>query len=75
MNDNTINPQEKIGTAIDSGELKDEELENVHGGAVDIFLHLSNGIKGGSMNKLDKAPKHGKWIDVLSSMDKSSPYL
>ena len=33
MNDKTNNPQEKIETAIDSGELRDEELNQVQGGA------------------------------------------
>ncbi len=31
MNDKTNNPQEKIETAIDAGELRDEELDQVRG--------------------------------------------
>ena len=34
MNDKTNDPQEKIETSIDSEELKDEQLDNVQGGAV-----------------------------------------
>ncbi len=58
MNDKTNNPQEKIETAIDSEELKDEELENVAGGTG--FLKLGD-IKGESTDD-----GHKKWIDVLS---------
>ena len=54
MNNKTKDLQEKIETAIDSGELRDEQLDNVHGGAVDIFLHLSNGVKGESEDKIVK---------------------
>ena len=58
MNDKTNNPQEKIETAIDSEELRDEELENVHGGWG--FMKLG-GIEGESTDE-----GHDKWIDVLS---------
>ena len=69
MNDKTNNPQEKIETAIDSEELRDEELENVHGGASNFYIKF-DGIKGESIDE-----GHDKWIDVLSFVDKSSPYL
>ncbi len=72
MNDNTINPQEKIETAIDSGELKDEELENAVGGALNFYCSIKfDGVGGESIS--DR--RHDKWIDVLSFTDKSSPYL
>ncbi len=61
MNDKTNNPQEKIETAIDSEELKDEELENVAGGAGFDYFLTHGGIEGEST-----VERHEKWIDVLS---------
>ena len=70
MNDKINDPQEKIETAIDSQELRDEELENVHGGAADDYFLKIGGIKGESIDE-----RHDRWIDVLSFIDKSSPKL
>ena len=49
MNDKTNDPQEKIETAIDSEELRDEELENAVGGALNYYCNIKfDGIKGES---------------------------
>ncbi len=58
MDDKTNDTQEKIETAIDSKELRDEELDSVNGGWG--FMKLG-GIEGEATNE-----GHNKWIDVLS---------
>ncbi len=58
MNDKTNDPQEKIESAIDSEELRDEELQNVAGGAG--YMKLGD-IVGESADD-----NHNKWIGVVS---------
>ncbi len=55
MNDKTNNPQEKIGTAIDSDELRDEELQDVAGGAVYMrYNEFMPSIRRGSKGSFTK---------------------
>ncbi len=67
MNDKTNNPQEKIETAIDSEELRDEELDQVQGGAGGYegwipIKTAGGGSPGGSKRLLKRdAATEGFW--------------
>ena len=59
MNDKT---KSKVDTQIEAGELTDEALENVNGGAIDIFLHLDK-VKSKGTNEPGETIK----IDVIKN--------